>query len=142
MATGTILGWTSSAQYMLEADGQLPFRVTGQDTQTFSSVFGVGAALGALAAGHVSGVLGRRAGMMLCEGFLLAGWAVLVLPTSVWMLSLGRVLQGVGAGALCAIVPSYVGEIAEPRMRGKRRRSGSRDRNCGKRRVTKTVRTQ
>jgi len=118
MATGAILGWSSSAQSMLETDGQLPFPVSSQDTQTFSSVFGIGAALGALPAGYVSGTFGRRTGMMLCEGFLLAGWAMLVLSTSVWMLSWGRVLQGVGAGALCAVVPSYVGEIAEPRTRG------------------------
>ncbi|KAL4143709.1 hypothetical protein QTP88_006006 [Uroleucon formosanum] len=120
IATGTILGWSSPAQSMFDADELLlPFVVTGKDTQTFSSVFGIGAALGALPAGYVSRVFGRPASMMLFEGFLLVGWAMLVFPTSVWMLSAGRMMQGIGVGALCAIIPSYIGEIAEPRMRGR-----------------------
>lgn len=118
VATGVILGWSSSAQVMLETDSLVTFQVTNKDTQTFSSVFGIGAALGALPAGYVSGLFGRRTSMMLFEGFLLVGWIILVMPMSVWMLSVGRVLQGVGVGALCAIIPSYVGEIAEPKMRG------------------------
>ncbi|XP_060834889.1 facilitated trehalose transporter Tret1-2 homolog isoform X2 [Rhopalosiphum padi] len=105
---------------MFESDESLlPFAVTAKDAQTFSSVFGIGAALGALPAGYVSRTFGRPASMMLFEGFLLVGWVMLVLPTSVWVLSAGRMMQGIGAGALCAIIPSYVGEIAEPRMRGR-----------------------
>ncbi|XP_026822745.1 sugar transporter ERD6-like 8 isoform X2 [Rhopalosiphum maidis] len=120
IATGTILGWSSSAQTMFESDESLlPFTVTAKDTQTFSSVFGIGAALGALPAGYVSRTFGRPASIMLFEGFLLVGWIMLVLPTYVWVLSSGRMMQGIGAGALCAVIPSYVGEIAEPRMRGR-----------------------
>ncbi|XP_027851745.2 facilitated trehalose transporter Tret1-2 homolog [Aphis gossypii] len=120
IATGTILGWSSPAQSMFESDETLlSFTVTSKDTQTFSSVFGIGAALGALPAGYVSRTFGRPASMMLFEGFLLVGWVMLVLPTSVWLLSVGRMMQGIGAGALCAVIPSYVGEIAEPRMRGR-----------------------
>lgn len=118
MANGTIIGWSSPAQFMLETDNQLPFSVTNKDTQTFSSVFGIGAALGALPAGYVTSLLGPRISMMLFEGFLFIGWVILVLPTSVWMLSAGRILQGIGTGALCATIPSYVGEIAESSMRG------------------------
>jgi len=104
---------------MLEADESLlPFTVTAKDVQTFSSVFGIGAALGALPAGYVSKMIGRPGSMMLFEGFLLVGWVMLVLPTSVWVLHAGRMMQGIGVGALCAVIPSYVGEIAEPRMRG------------------------
>lgn len=119
IANGAILGWSSSAQFMLESGGQVPFPVTSKDTQTFSSVFGIGAALGALPAGYVSGLCGRRGSMMIFEGFLLVGWIMLVRPVATWVLSVARMLQGVGAGALCATIPSYVGEIAEPQMRGK-----------------------
>jgi len=104
---------------MFDADESLlSFPITAKDTQMFSSVFGIGAALGALPAGYVSRMFGRPASMMLFEGFLLVGWVMLVLPTSVWMLSAGRMMQGIGVGALCAVIPSYIGEIAEPRMRG------------------------
>lgn len=118
IANGTILGWSSSAHDMFDANYQTPFPVTIKDQQTFSSVIGIGAAFGALPAGYVSRVFGRRISMMLFESLQLVGWAMLIKPTSVWMLSVGRVLQGISAGALCVIIPSYVGEIAEPRMRG------------------------
>lgn len=117
-AIGTIIGWSSPTQIMLENDNQLPFSVSSKDTQTFSSVFGIGAALGALPAGYVTSMLGPRNSMILFEGFLLVGWIILILPISVWMLSAGRVLQGVGTGALCATIPTYVGEIGESHMRG------------------------
>ncbi|XP_015379721.1 PREDICTED: facilitated trehalose transporter Tret1-2 homolog isoform X1 [Diuraphis noxia] len=120
IATGTILGWSSPAQNMFDADeSPFPFEVTGKDAQMFSSVFGIGAALGALPAGYVSRVFGRLVSMMLFEGFLLVGWTMLVFPTSVWILSAGRMMQGIGVGALCAVIPSYIGEIAESRMRGR-----------------------
>lgn len=121
IATGTILGWSSPAQVMFESGAaHTPFAVTDKDVQTFSSVFGIGATVGAVPAGYVSGAFGCQAAMMLSEAFLLVGWVMLVAPAYPWMLSAGRVMQGVGVGALCAVIPSYVGEISESRLRGNR----------------------
>jgi SP family facilitated glucose transporter-like MFS transporter 8 len=56
-------------------------------------VFDIGSTLGALLAGYVSSLIGRRTSMML---------------------SVARVVQGVNVGAVCTIIPVYVGEIDEP----------------------------
>ncbi|XP_050436235.1 facilitated trehalose transporter Tret1-like isoform X3 [Adelges cooleyi] len=119
MAMGTVIGWSSSAVGMLESGNfPLPFVVTKFDTQTYSSVFGIGAAIGALPAGSVAQLMGRCLSMVVFEIFVLAGWICLSIPTGVWMLNLGRTLQGVGIGALCAVIPTYVAEISQPSIRG------------------------
>lgn len=113
---GTILGWSSPARDML-SKGQ-PFPVDERDAVTYGSVFGIGAVVGAIPAGAVSRAIGRRYGMILYEMFVISGWACLAVPKSVWMLIFGRILQGVGIGALCTIIPAYVGEISQPDVRG------------------------
>ena len=54
------------------------------------------------------------------------GFILLVLPgpmddgssDTVWLFYLGRILTGLGGGAFSLAAPSYVSEIAEPRIRG------------------------
>merc|ERR1719322_1885522 len=54
------------------------------------------------------------------------GFILLVLPDSlddgtsdtVWLFYLGRILTGLGGGAFSLAAPSFVSEIAEPRVRG------------------------
>ncbi|XP_050531566.1 facilitated trehalose transporter Tret1-like isoform X1 [Daktulosphaira vitifoliae] len=104
---------------MLE-EGQFPspFPVTRSNTQTYGSVFGIGAAFGALPAGTVAKIFGRCKSMVIFELFMCLGWLFLTIPRAVWMLIVGRILQGIGVGALCAVIPSYVGEISQASVRG------------------------
>ena len=54
------------------------------------------------------------------------GFILLVLPgpmddgssDTVWLFYLGRILTGLGGGAFSLAAPSFVSEIAEPRIRG------------------------
>ena len=56
----------------------------------------------------------------------LIGFILLVLPDllddgesdTVWLFYLGRILSGLGGGAFSLAAPSFVSEIAEPRIRG------------------------
>ncbi|XP_050439145.1 facilitated trehalose transporter Tret1-like [Adelges cooleyi] len=119
LAMGIIIGWSSPAEEMLEKGKfDLPFKVTVSDTQLYGSMFGVGAAFGALPAGYIGKLLGRCLSMAVFEMFLVFGWICLTFPKGVWMLIAGRVLLGIGVGALCAVIPSYVGEISQPHVRG------------------------
>lgn len=120
MTIGTILGWSSPAEKMLVSDGAAAFDVGSAQLTTISSVLGIGAMVGAIPAGHVMNALGHRCGMVLYELIIIAGWVILTVPQTVWMLYAGRCLHGIGIGALCTIIPPYVAEISVPQWRGKR----------------------
>lgn len=83
-----------------------------------SSMFTLGGLLGALGSGPVASSRGRLLAMRLTSLFFVAGSVVETLGASIAMLSVGRVLSGVGAGAATVIVPLYISEVAPPRERG------------------------
>ncbi|MGE2689022.1 MFS transporter [Mycolicibacterium pulveris] len=79
----------------------------------------LGAAVGAWFAGGVSARFGRDkvmigAGVLIASGSVLAAFA-----NHVWVLGPVRVLTGVGIGAVSAVVPAYVSEIAPEQIRGR-----------------------
>ncbi|XP_050435947.1 facilitated trehalose transporter Tret1-like [Adelges cooleyi] len=120
MLMGMVIGWSSPAVGFLESGNfYSPFPVSKADTQIYGSVFGIGATIGALPAGSVANIIGRCMSMVVFEIIFIVGWICLAIPRGVWMLNLGRTLQGIGAGALCAVIPMYVGEISEPNIRGR-----------------------
>lgn len=116
--TGTVLGWSSPTQMMLVDGGAVSFDVSPEAAATASSLFGFGAVIGAVPAGAVSSVFGRRVSLIVSEAHVFFGWLMIAFPKAMRMLYLGRILQGVGCGAMCTIIPMYVGEIAEPEIRG------------------------
>lgn len=80
----------------------------------------LGAPLSALPIGYLADAIGRKKTLLLAEiplitsfGLLYAFfWQPLVLYTA-------RFLAGLGCGALFVLIPMYIGEIAEPSIRGK-----------------------
>lgn len=57
--------------------------------------------------------------VILCSaGPLLISWMLIFCATSVYFLYIARLIAGVGVGAVCTTVPTYISEIAEPRIRG------------------------
>ena len=72
---------------------------------------------GAVGTGVLAGRLGRRPALMILCGPLLAGWLVCGLSGgAVWLLYLGRVLQGVGV--MSSVTQVYLVEIADTEHRG------------------------
>jgi len=114
---GTILGWMLSVNVLLIEKGSLD--ITAEEIKTYCSLFGMGAIIGALPAGKVASAIGNRHSMILFEAFVVLGWTLLTVLYATWMLILGTILQGFGTGALCAIIPTYIGEISQDHVRGK-----------------------
>jgi MFS family permease len=83
-----------------------------------SSMFTLGGLLGALCSGPLASAKGRILAMRLTSVFYLVGSIIETLATSIAVMSIGRVLSGVGAGASTVIVPLYISEVAPPRERG------------------------
>ena len=83
-----------------------------------SSMFVVGGFLGAILAGPVSTSYGRLLSMRITSYFFVLGSGLETLAATVPVMSIGRLLAGVGAGASTVIVPLYISEIAPPKERG------------------------
>ena len=85
---------------------------------TVSSIFMLGGLAGALCAGPLSSRRGRLPVMRATAVLYVVGAAVETIAGSVWIMALGRLVSGIGAGASTVVVPLYISEIAPPRERG------------------------
>jgi MFS family permease len=83
-----------------------------------SSIFTLGGLIGALVAAPISGTRGRLYTMKLTAIFFVLGPLFEALAPSITVISIGRFLSGIGAGASIVVVPIYVSEIAPPAERG------------------------
>jgi sugar porter (SP) family MFS transporter len=83
-----------------------------------SSMFVVGGLAGALVAGPGSTAYGRLRSMRLTSIFFVLGSTLETLAGTVPIMSVGRFLAGIGAGASTVIVPLYISEVAPPKERG------------------------
>jgi sugar porter (SP) family MFS transporter len=83
-----------------------------------SSIFTLGGLIGALSAGPVSTSYGRLLAMRTTSTFFVVGGILEATAGHIPMMSVGRVLSGVGAGAATVVVPLYISEVAPPREKG------------------------
>jgi MFS family permease len=83
-----------------------------------SSIFTLGGLFGALCAGPISSRYGRLVPMRLATIFFVVGPAFEALAASIPIISLGRLISGIGAGTAVVVVPIYISEVAPPRGKG------------------------
>ncbi|KAI6684825.1 hypothetical protein NL676_030738 [Syzygium grande] len=77
----------------------------------FSSLLTVGGLIAALVNGRVTDLIGRRRAMWLSQIFVAAGWLSIAYAKNAWWLDIGRLLNGLGIGVVCYVVPVYIAEI-------------------------------
>ncbi|KKK19175.1 hypothetical protein ARAM_007068 [Aspergillus rambellii] len=83
-----------------------------------SSIYTLGGLLGALLAGPVSTKHGRSFALRATTLFFILGPVAETLASNIPVLSIGRLLSGVGSGAAIVVGPIYISEIAPPSARG------------------------
>lgn len=83
-----------------------------------TSIYTPGGLLGALSAGPCATKYGRLLTMRLATIFFTLGPVLEALAPSIWVMSVGRFLSGVGAGAAIVVVPIYIAEVAPPTEKG------------------------
>jgi sugar porter (SP) family MFS transporter len=109
--TGVIGGALLYIKHDLDANSNL-------DQQAIVSSLLIGAVIGALLAGRLAGMAGRR------RTIIAAGWLYLVgavgsaLAQGVWQLVAARVILGLAVGAASFVSPMYIAETAPRRIRG------------------------
>lgn len=83
-----------------------------------SSIYTLGGLLGAMLAGPIATKSGRLVALRATTVFFMLGSIAEALASGIAVLSLGRFLAGVGAGASIVVGPIFVSEIAPPQSRG------------------------
>ncbi|RYP06514.1 hypothetical protein DL764_003108 [Monosporascus ibericus] len=126
IATGSLLfgydsafiGTTISRPYFKTAFGITPENANDVSSN-ITSAFQAGALVGALLCFFVTEKIGRKWALESNVFVFLVG-AVLMTATSgnLSMIYAGRVLTGIGCGAITATVPSYIAELSVPSIRG------------------------
>lgn len=116
-AAGTALAWTSPALPELQSENST-LTVTPEQGSWVGSLLAVGAFTGALPAGFITDIFGRK---LVCAALavpFLLSWLLITYASSVTMLYIARFIAGFATGASSAIAPMYTAEIAESSIRG------------------------
>ena len=102
------LGYPSPVESNLKTSGVL----NSFTFPIFTSVYIFAAGIGSIIFAPFITQAGRKTLIIMASAVAACGWAILTIPTSPTLI-LGRIISGVGAGAVSSLIPVYVGEIAE-----------------------------
>lgn len=83
-----------------------------------SSIFTLGGLIGALSAGTIAQRYGRLKTILWGTCFFIVGPLFEAMASNISLLSIGRFISGLGAGAAVVVVPIYISEIAPPKEKG------------------------
>jgi MFS family permease len=82
------------------------------------AILEVGAFVSSLIVGKVGDIIGRRKTILYGSLIFIVGGALQTFASGMPAMVLGRIIAGVGVGALSTIVPVYQSEISPPHNRG------------------------
>lgn len=110
----------TAARYTAATGGGLPQCIPMSSPQfgLVSSFFTLGGLMGALSGGPVTTRYGRLRAMLVAAVFATIGPVFEALAPNVGVMTVGRLISGVGAGASTVIVPIYISEVAPPGQKG------------------------
>ena len=124
ISTSTLVRLASHVGYATPTvggeDEGLPQCIPMNPTQfgLVSSFFTLGGLIGALSAGPMSAKYGRLKTMLYTNPMFIIGGAVEAIAPNVGIMTLGRFIAGLGAGAAVVVVPIYISEVAPPHEKG------------------------
>ncbi|CAH0546086.1 unnamed protein product [Brassicogethes aeneus] len=118
VTSGMHYGWPSpSLEQLLHGNSTLHLT---QDEGSWMAVMPLlGAIVGSLIVGTTVDILGRKRTIILTSFPFFAAWIMIAYANSPLVLYIARFIAGVADGWAFTAVPMYIGEIADPSIRGK-----------------------
>ncbi|CAH8337596.1 unnamed protein product [Eruca vesicaria subsp. sativa] len=123
-AFGCIIGYSAPTQSSIMKDLNLSiadailFCPFCSQYSLFGSILTVGLILGALICGKLTDFVGRVYTIWITNILFVIGWFAIAFAKAVWLLDLGRLLQGISIGISAYLGPVYITEIAPRKLRG------------------------
>lgn len=117
LASGMHYGWPSPSLPKLVGD-EFNFSVTNDEGSSIAILSLAGDIVGSIIGGFLLDRIGRKNTILLtCPPFLIS-WIMIASAPNIYILYSARFLAGIGDGIAFTAVPMYLGEIAEPKIRG------------------------
>ncbi|KAK2667307.1 Sugar/inositol transporter [Fusarium oxysporum f. sp. vasinfectum] len=100
-------------------DGSRPFAIPSSDKSLMTSILSLGTFLGAIVAGDLADMLGRRITILMGCGIFSVG-VILQIASSgqLAVMVLGRLVAGLGVGFESAVIILYMSEVSPKKIRG------------------------
>jgi sugar porter (SP) family MFS transporter len=86
--------------------------------ELITSLLLVGAVVGALLAGRVADLIGRRLTVLITAAIFVVGVLLAAFTPTYPVLLVARIVIGLAVGSASMVVPLYIGEVVPPRVRG------------------------
>uniref|UniRef100_A0A182LZC2 Major facilitator superfamily (MFS) profile domain-containing protein n=1 Tax=Anopheles culicifacies TaxID=139723 RepID=A0A182LZC2_9DIPT len=117
---GLSIGWLSPNLVLMSSD-ETPLetgKISSEEAGTVGSIGTIGCMLAPLVCGWVAEIAGRKSALMLIGVTQLISWAVMPFATNLSVIYASRIFGGFAGGGTLSIVPLFVSEISEDRIRG------------------------
>jgi len=110
-------GWTSPSLPIL-LSGNYTFTITSDESSWLVVTPLLGAILGALFTGMIVDIFGRKKLIIFSAAPFMLSWLFIAWATSSTLMFIARFIAGMTDGLSFTAVPMYLGEIADPKIRG------------------------
>ncbi len=121
--TGTISGFVSMEDFkmrfgQLSGDGS-HYYLSKVRTGLMVGIFNIGCAIGSVFLGRLGDMVGRRKGIMIVTIIYIVGIIIQIASIDKWyQYFIGRIISGVGVGAISVLSPMMISETSPKQIRG------------------------
>ncbi|XP_058816625.1 uncharacterized protein LOC131679891 [Topomyia yanbarensis] len=117
---GVTVGWTAPIIPLLQsADTPLPSGpITVEEASWVGSCLCIGGMTGTILFALIHTYFGKKVGLLLLAVPHLILWTLLMVGDSVYYIYVARVMSGLTGGGICSILPLFVADIADRKIRG------------------------
>ncbi|XP_076292223.1 facilitated trehalose transporter Tret1 [Lasioglossum baleicum] len=119
IGSGLANGWASPYLAQLTStEASVPLRLTDTEASWVASLLNLGRLAGALLSALCQDYIGRKRVLVLSGIPMAMSWVLSISATSVMWLYASRISSGIATGIVWSSLSLYLGEIADPRIRG------------------------
>ncbi|KAF7278012.1 hypothetical protein GWI33_008935 [Rhynchophorus ferrugineus] len=115
---GMHYGWPSPTLPQILNNTDSPLSITNDEGALMAVMPLLGAVIGAVAASFIVDYFGRKKTIMYTAVPFFLAWNMIAFATSAKYLYIARLIAGIADGVSFTAVPMYIGEIADPKVRG------------------------
>lgn len=117
MVVGESFGWPSPTLPKLVGP-DAPFTIDHTQISWMVSLLYLGNMISPIPTGYLMDRFGRKRSLLYINIFSITSWILILIAKSSVMLYIARFLAGIWIGSVTTVVPLYIGEIAQPNIRG------------------------